>query len=100
MKNPLVWPLFFKYFRQFKEKLRPGTFAILAPRLYNRYNHSHVPGQHMWQSLGPGLQVLQNSGSQKFIFRVKTLSRLPLTKFKKKKIIESAAIKKALVSVH
>ena len=49
-----MWPLFFKYFRQFKEKLRPGTFAILAPRLYNRCNHAHVPGQHMWQSPGPG----------------------------------------------
>ena len=49
-----MWPLFFKYFRQFKEKRRPGTFAILAPRLYNRYNHAHVPGPHMWQSPGPG----------------------------------------------
>ena len=44
----------FKYFRQFKEKRRPGTFAILAPRLYNRYNHAHVPGPHMLQSPGPG----------------------------------------------
>ena len=54
MKNPLAWPLFFKYFRQFKDKRRPGTFAILAPRLCNCLNHAHVPGQHMWQSPGPG----------------------------------------------
>ena len=53
MKNPLAWPLFFKYFRHFKEKLRPGTFAILALRLYNRYDHAHVPGLHMWASAGP-----------------------------------------------
>ena len=54
LKNPLALPLFFKYFREFKEKQRPGTFAILAPRLYNRYNHADVPGPHMWQSPGPG----------------------------------------------
>ena len=53
LKNPLAWPLFFKYFRHFKEKLRPGTFAILALRLYNRYDHAHVPGLHMWASAGP-----------------------------------------------
>ena len=54
LKNPLEWPLFFKYFRPFKEKRRPGTFAIFAPRLYNRYNHAHVPGPPMWASAGPG----------------------------------------------
>ena len=43
-----------KHFRQFKEKHWPCTFAILAPRLYNSYNHAHVPGQHMWPSPGPG----------------------------------------------
>ena len=54
LKNPLAWPLFFKYFRQFNEKRRPGTFAILAPRLYNSYNQAHVADRHMWQSPGPG----------------------------------------------
>ena len=53
LENPLAWPSFFKYFRQFKEKQRQGTFAILALRLYNCYNHAHVPGQHMWQSPDP-----------------------------------------------
>ena len=53
LENPLAWPSFFKYFRQFKEKQRQGTFAILAQRLYNCYNHAHVPGQHMWQSPDP-----------------------------------------------
>ena len=53
LKNPLAWPLFFKYFRQFKETLRPSTFVIFAPRLYNHYNHAHTPGPHMWRSPGP-----------------------------------------------
>ena len=49
-----------------------------APRLYNRYNHPPCARQHMWPSPGPSwplvrLQVPQNSGSQMFMLRVKTL---------------------------
>ena len=54
VEKPSSAAFVFKYFRQFKEKRRPGAFAILAPRLYNRYNHAHVPGPHMLQSPGPG----------------------------------------------
>ena len=48
LKNSLEWPLFFKYFWQFKEKWRP-TFVIFAQRPYN--NQAHEPGQHMWPNL-------------------------------------------------
>ena len=43
-----------KVFSTIQEKQWPGTFAILAPRLCNRYNHAHVPGPHMWPSPGRG----------------------------------------------
>ena len=51
MKNPHSRLLFSNIF---KEKQWPGGYAILAPRLYNSYNHSHAPGQHVCQSQGPG----------------------------------------------
>ena len=54
VEKPSSMAFVFQAFRQYKEKRRPGTFAILAPGLYNRYNHAHVPGPHMWQSPGPG----------------------------------------------
>ena len=60
------------------------TFAL---RLYNSYNHTHVPGQLKW--LRAQLQVLQNSGSGMFMLRVKTLlerERELLTKSKKEKL--------------
>ena len=56
MENPLAWPSFFKYFRQLEEKQRPGTFAFLAPRLYNCYNHTHVPDPNMCPGPGPGVK--------------------------------------------
>ena len=46
----------FQVFSRIQGKMKarpPGTFAILAQRLYNCYNHAHVPGQHMWQSPDP-----------------------------------------------
>ena len=95
LKNPIVWPLSFKYFRQFKEKRRPETYAILAPRLYNSYNHAHVPCSHMWQSPGPG----PGSKCSKTVevgcsySELKPCQReMPLTKCKKKSFWESAAI--------
>ena len=90
--NPQALPLFFKYFRQFKEKRRPGTFAILAPRLYNRYNHAHVPGPHMLQSpgSGPGSKCSKTvevgcSYSELKPCQPPVSARSPLTKSKKKK---------------
>ena len=55
LKNPLAWPSFFKYFRQFKEKQRPSTFVTFALRIYNSYNHAHAPGSSpsLWPSPGP-----------------------------------------------
>ena len=53
VENPLVWPLVFKYFLQFKEKQTPNTFVTFAQRLCNSYNQANVPGQHMWPSPGP-----------------------------------------------
>ena len=47
VENPSLYVIVLKHFRQFKEKQWPGTFEILAPRLYNRYNHAHVPDPHM-----------------------------------------------------
>ena len=45
---------------------------------YNSNDHSHSPGQHMWQISGPWppLQVLQTSGSMIFMLRVKNVSAL------------------------
>ena len=42
-----------KVFSTIQGKTMARHFAILAQRLYNRYNHAHVPGQHMWPSPGP-----------------------------------------------
>ena len=41
-------------FSTIQGKTKARDVDILAPRLYNRYNHAHVPGPHMWQSPGPG----------------------------------------------
>ena len=54
VENPSSVAFVFQVFSTNQGKLRPGTFAILAPRLYNSYNHARVPCQHMWQSPGPG----------------------------------------------
>ena len=48
MGGGLKKPLVLKVFSTNREKQRPGTFAILALRLYMSYNQAHVPGQHMW----------------------------------------------------
>ena len=55
-KNPQCGPLFFKYFRQFKEKQWPSLFRHfhVALRLYNSYNHARAPDPHMSPSPGPG----------------------------------------------
>ena len=36
-----------------------NSFVTFGPRLYNRLNHAHAQGQHLWTSPGPWLQVLQ-----------------------------------------
>ena len=40
----------------------PSTFWTFPRRRYNRHNHAHAPGPHIWPSLGPGarLQVLMD----------------------------------------
>ena len=80
LEIPLVWPSFFKYFRQFTRQARTCG-QVRAP--------------------GPTRpQVLQNSGSRMFMFRVKTLSvrdrhwRNP----RKRKYRECSNIKSARVS--
>ena len=89
-ENPLVWPSFFKYFRQFrvKKKRRPSTFVAFALRFYNSYNHAHAPGPHIWPSLGPWL----DSKCSKTVEVGCSCSKLkpcqgrsPMTKSKKKK---------------
>ena len=52
--NPPSVAFVFQVFSTIQGKTKARGFAILAPRLYNRYNHAHVPGPHMWQSPGPG----------------------------------------------
>ena len=69
-------------------QLRGSAIAVIS---------AHVPSQHMWASAGPGLS--SSSPKQwKSDGRVKIYNsvseRVPLTKSKKKKIIESAAIQK------
>ena len=78
LKNPHSGPLFFKsreYFRQYKGKQWPSLFCHFNSKAIHSYSGAHAPGQHMWQSLGPGLDSkcskfrVQNSGSQMFISR-------------------------------
>ena len=68
-------------FQVFSRKTEGQALLWLCSELYNSYNHAHAPGQHMWLSLGSRvqalgqwaqLQVLHNSGSRMFTFRVKT----------------------------
>ena len=67
-------------------QLRGSTIAIIS---------AHVPGLHMWASAGQGLS-LSSQKQCKSDGRVKihnsVIARLPLTKSKEEKIIESAAI--------
>ena len=75
-------------------QLQGSTIVIIS---------AHVPGQHMWTRAGPGLsssspKQCKSDGLVKIYNSASARSQL--TKSKKKKNIESAAIKKALVSVH
>ena len=53
LKTPHSRPLF-KVFSTIQGKTMARQFSNLALRLYNVYNHAHVPGPHMWPSPGPG----------------------------------------------
>ena len=66
LKNPQHGPLFFKYFRQFKEKRRQALLWLVLG--CDRPAHVAESGPLAW------LQVLQNSGSRMFMLSVKTLS--------------------------
>ena len=99
----LTRPSFLLYFREIRKKeatdlavsqLRGSTIAIIS---------AHVPGPHMWASAGPGPsssspKQCKSDGRVKIYNSVS--ARSPLTKSKKKIIIESAAIYKAHLSVH
>ena len=74
-------------FSRSREKQEPSTFWDFCSEalhwVYNSYNHAPAQGPHMWPSQGlrvpdslAQLQVLQNSGSQMFMSRVKFLSAL------------------------
>ena len=55
LKTPQSGPLFVQYFWQFKEKPYGQAFSgTFVQRLYNSYHHAHMPGEHSWQSPGPG----------------------------------------------
>ena len=76
IEKPSLWALVFKDFRQLKENQWPSLFVTFASRLYNCYNHAHVPGQHMWADSWPlaKLQVLQNLWKPDVHVKVKTPS--------------------------
>ena len=83
MKPPQYGPLYFYVFStsQGKATAKPFKFQVYLLLGYTiAIFTTHLPGQQMWQSLDPcptpSHQVLQNSGSQMFMFRVKTLSVL------------------------
>ena len=40
----------FQVFSTIQGKTVAENFVILAPRLYNSYNHAHVPGPPIWPS--------------------------------------------------
>ena len=98
-----VWKIFFSVYSTIQGKINGQAFSgQIALRLYNSYNHCRCArsapvassAQHLWLSHEPWPNSKcskQWSGSQIFLFRVKTSTRSPLTKFKKNKIIESAA---------
>ena len=97
LKNPLAWTSFFKFFWQFKQKRRPGTFVTFALRLYNSYNHAHEPNQHMWPSPGPWPDsTCSQTGSE----QKPCQGKIATDEIQEKKIIESTAIEKERVSVH
>ena len=98
MENPLAWPSFFKYFRQLEEKQRPGTFAFLAPRLYNCYNHAHVPDPNMCPGPGPGVKCSKTVEVRCSYSKFKPCQQSPLTKSKKKKKNSAQQYKKRSVS--
>ena len=54
VEKPSKVAFVFQVLQTIQGKTKARDFAILAPRLYNRYNHAHVAGPHMWQSPGPG----------------------------------------------
>ena len=61
--------LLFQYFNNSRKNNGYAFSVTFAPRLYN---HSHQPGLHMLPTWPLALlQVLQNSGSQLFITRVR-----------------------------
>ena len=73
-----------------------GTFV---PRLYNSYNHARAPGQHMWLHYGRVLAHGPTPSAPKWWKSdvyvksyIPVRARLPLTKSKEEKLIESAAI--------
>ena len=93
LKNPLAWPSFFKYFRQFKEKQRPSTFVTFALRIYNSYNHAHAPGSSpsLWPSPGPwpDSKCSKTVEVRYWCYELKHCQRRsPLTKSKREKMIE------------
>ena len=79
IERPLLSAIVFKYFRQFKEKQLQAYFATFASWLYNSYNCTNKPGQHMRQSQGPGpdskcSKTVEVGCSDHVHVRVKTLS--------------------------
>ena len=95
LRKSLTRPSFFCIFEKLGKneatnlavsQLRGSTVAIIS---------AHVPGQHMWASAGPGPsssspKQWKSDGSVKIYNSVS--ARSPLTKSKKERIIESAAI--------
>ena len=75
----LVWATVFSVFTTIQGKTMVKPFSGQnAQRLYNSCNHCPWarPAQVAWSGCSKtvGLQVLQNSGSQMFMLRVKTMS--------------------------
>ena len=74
VEKPLAWATFFQYFQQFKETQCLAFSGTFAPRLNQSSSQcpgarpAHVANSWPWAQL----QVLQNSGSQMFMFRFKS----------------------------
>ena len=97
VEKPSKVAFVFQVLQTIQGKTKARDFAILAPRLYWAPIAIITPmcqPAHVAES-GPRarLQVLQNSGSWMFIFRVKPCQReIATDEIQEKKIIESAAI--------
>ena len=74
-----------------------APFVAFAPRLrvYNRYDHAHAPGPHVWPSPGPGpdSKCFKTVEVRCSCLELKPCQReIDVDEIQEKKIIERAAL--------